>query len=129
MKTIDADELRNIFRTEFLHDCIYEIDVETVIELIDIAPTIEMPNLIAERARSYQNGYTAGYHNGLRIGIGLPPPIAEKTLDQLTGEWIFDGEHWRCSVCKETPWYDGSPMACGYKFCPMCGSPMKGEEK
>lgn len=55
----------------------------------------------------------------------------EKLRDKRPqGEWFFDGGHWRCSACKETPWYDSSPMSCGYKFCPICGAKMKegGEE-
>lgn len=60
--------------------------------------------------------------------------LAIKALEERpTGEWFYDVDHWSCSNCKETPWYetpwyDSSPMSCGYKFCPFCGAKMKGGE-
>ena len=60
---------------------------------------------------------------------------AQPTVDAVSvvhGEWIHNpkigwGETWVCSICgeKTTSSVMGKPR---YKYCPMCGAKMKGED-
>jgi hypothetical protein len=41
------------------------------------------------------------------------------------GKWLFNGNEWECSRCKNIPWYNKSPMESNYDFCPYCGADMR----
>lgn len=102
MRTIDADELRNIFRTEFLHDCIYEIDVETVIELIDNAPTVELTETEIQEV------------------------LNKRCMTVVSNEYLIALHGKRpTKVC---PWCHETIIEVS-NFCPHCGWRLKGGEE
>ena len=58
--------------------------------------------------------------------------------DNTTGEWIWDGNRYKCSRCGHYPWrinteehdeaFVDLKRENAYKFCPHCGIKMKSEE-
>ena len=94
---------------------------------INNAPTVDPfePDYVgAERLKARQRGYEEGYHNGLEIGKTLNPKIKQ-------GEWIHNSDRpdtLVCSICN-CGWdmwrYESKEL----KYCPNCGSDMRGKEK
>ena len=55
--------------------------------------------------------------------------LVRKAINPRTGEWVDwlgKGNEWECSVCKCSIESHGS---IAYRYCPMCGADMRGEEE
>lgn len=89
----------------------YNIGIETAIDLIDNAPTVE-PDKLVTLKDAYQEGHYDGYLEGYTKAINEERP---------QGEWKVDGCLIACNKCGRIL-LKASEL---YNFCPNCGADMR----
>ena len=102
----------------------YNIGIETAIELVDNAPTVEpclsLDNISDEDIKKFKLIWQRARNKGIRL-------INERPQ----GEWIcitkstfpqYQPDEYKCSECS-------GPSSIEYYFCPHCGADMRGNNK
>lgn len=78
-----------------------------------------------ETLTGYYHHRTEAQHEALREALGRVPSIEP---ERDNGKWIWDDDGYHCSECFFHP--GGYTLECldgTFKFCPVCGAEMKGE--
>lgn len=116
MRTIDADELKEVFKETDVH---YGGKIK---ELIDNATTVPQVTVFAENASKEE--------------IEDFKQELENVLERPQGKWILpnfygDGVSYECNKCHipHEGYIGKDDKPHGYDFCPNCGAKMRGKEE